>query len=265
MKAAAHGHAALVRTLIARGADPNLRDAQGSTALHAAAHMGYRDVITLLLTRGASVDVRDADGESVADWARDADIARLLEGQSFAPRVLDALLDASQIDRLLALRSSVLSAVHDDGAGHEVIFLHAERAKGLLSDECAAVLDGLAAAMRAHDPREGDLAKGLAVRCVELHTYSAGGGLMDKGHKDSGSALSLSVMLSDPSGFDGGQFITWEGAEHEAPVYHAVGRGCGVLFRSEDLHNVSPVTRGTRHVLVLELWYGRTNEVDRNR
>ena len=38
----------------------------------------------------------------------------------------------------------------------------------------------------------------------------------------------------------------------------------GVLFRSEDYHNVSPVTRGVRNVLVIELWAGPTNGVDRN-
>ena len=102
----------------------------------------------------------------------------------------------------------------------------------------------------------------LAVRCVELHTYSAGAGLMDRDHKDSGSALSMSVMLSDPASFAGGQFLTWDG---DTPIPHAAARGDGVLFRSEDYHNVSPVTEGTRHVLVLELWVGAANRVDRNR
>ena len=49
------------------------------------------------------------------------------------------------------------------------------------------------------------------------------------------------------------------------PRVHAVGRGDGVLFWSEDLRNVAPVTRGVRQVLVIELWRGPTNVVNRTR
>ena len=69
--------------------------------------------------------------------------------------------------------------------------------------------------------------------------------------------------------FDGGKFVTWpkdaKGTNEDVPIIHEVTKGDGVLFRSEDLHNVLPVTRGTRRVLVLELWAGATNQVDRSR
>ena len=39
----------------------------------------------------------------------------------------------------------------------------------------------------------------LRVRCVELHTYAVGGGLMERGHRDKGSAISLSALLTAPA------------------------------------------------------------------
>jgi hypothetical protein len=152
----------------------------------------------------------------------------------------------------------------------QVIFLHAARAVGALSCECTALLDQLADEMRAHDPRaackHAEVADeaSLAVRCVELHTYQVCACLMERDHKDSGSTLSMSVVLSDPSQLEGGKFLTWAGKERDTPVVHECGRGDGVLFRSEDYHNVSKVTKGTRQTLVMELWAGAKNKVDRN-
>jgi hypothetical protein len=52
-------------------------------------------------------------------------------------------------------------------------------------------------------------AQSLNVRCIEYHTYNRGGGLTSPGHCDAGSALTLSVMLSDPECIEGGQFVTF--------------------------------------------------------
>lgn len=83
---------------------------------------------------------------------------------------------------------------------------------------------------------------------------------MDLGHRDYGSALSLSILLSDPTTFTGGEFITYDGGDLEKPIVHAASRGDGILFHSEKRHNVRPITSGTRHSLVLELWRRETNE-----
>lgn len=102
----------------------------------------------------------------------------------------------------------------------------------------------------------------LSVRCVELHKYTVGASLMDRDHKDSGSSLTLSVALSDRQSFEGGEFLTWRGDER---VAHRLSCGDGILFRSEDLHNVAPVRQGVRQSLVIELWVGTTNLIDRSR
>lgn len=144
--------------------------------------------------------------------------------------------------------------------------MHAAMASGLLSGPCVEVIESIVQSMKDHDPRGREAAAGLNVRCVELHHYSVGAGLMDPDHKDSGSSLTLSVLLTDPSMLRGGEFLTWQGHPSTGvAVAHALGLGDGILFRSEDYHNVRPVTAGTRETLIIELWVGQSNRVDRNR
>ena len=100
------------------------------------------------------------------------------------------------------------------------------------------------------------------VRCIELHTIVAGGGLIDPTHRDSGSTLTLAALLSEPSDKVGGDFVAYNNG---APVVHALARGDAVLFMSEKIHNVSRVDRGVRQSLVVELWAGDTNVVDRRK
>ena len=94
------------------------------------------------------------------------------------------------------------------------------------------------------------------------HSYAVGGGLFEPGHRDCGSVLSMSVLLSDPvaDGVNGGEFVTWADGE---PVVHAMRGGDAVLFHSGKAHNVARVTSSVRHSLVIELWVGPTNLVDR--
>ncbi|CAB9523808.1 expressed unknown protein [Seminavis robusta] len=90
------------------------------------------------------------------------------------------------------------------------------------------------------------------VRCVELHHYSAGGGLVTPGHRDWGSDRTISVLLSDPDDVAGGDFVTYE--SDGTPVAHPMRRGDAILFQSEKLHNISTITAGVRQSLVVELW-----------
>ena len=148
----------------------------------------------------------------------------------------------------------------------------------------------------------------LRVRCVELHTYTAGGSLLNPGHRDSGpnpnpnqghrdsgpnpnpnpghrdsdpnpnpnpnpnlghcdsgSALTISILLSEPSDFKGGEFVTWKDAGQVPVVHSTLARGDAVLFHSEKLHNVNVVEAGCRRSFVAELWEGATNITDRGR
>lgn len=71
-------------------------------------------------------------------------------------------------------------------------------------------------------------------------------------HQDRGATvgirkLSLSLQLSDPDDYDGGELQFLHGKDEET---FAKERGLIALFPSWALHRVTPVTRGTRYSLV---------------
>jgi predicted 2-oxoglutarate/Fe(II)-dependent dioxygenase YbiX len=124
---------------------------------------------------------------------------------------------------------------------------------------------GILAAARAANPELP-----INWRTVEYHDRHAlpncgapDRGLMDDGHIDSGSLLTVDVMLSEPDAdYEGGQLMTPRvsmvgGVEKRllgAPIeFH---KGDAVVFVSHKEHNVMPVTAGRRTCLVLELWQG---------
>jgi len=70
---------------------------------------------------------------------------------------------------------------------------------------------------------------------------------IDKGYMTPARKLSLSVQLSDPKDYKGGEFEMMFGRKP-----HKIGRerGMTVFFPSYTLHRVKPVTQGTRYSLV---------------
>jgi len=62
--------------------------------------------------------------------------------------------------------------------------------------------------------------------------------------------LSMSMLLNDPSEFDGGEFQLHEGNADKAYTI-AFKRGRAVIFPSWMPHRVTPVTRGVRKSLVI--------------
>lgn len=59
--------------------------------------------------------------------------------------------------------------------------------------------------------------------------------------------LSLTVQLSDPADYDGGDLELWCDID---PVFARKEQGLGAIFPAPSLHRVRPVTRGQRHSLV---------------
>eukprot|EP00966_Prymnesium_polylepis_P156290 3610723-Prymnesium_polylepis.2 len=68
------------------------------------------------------------------------------------------------------------------------------------------------------------------------------------------SVVTLDCMLSREGDFDGGLFQTLE-CDGQLKT-HAFAHGDVVVFPSYKYHSITPVTRGCRRVLVVELWHG---------
>ena len=73
------GHVAIVDAFLAKGADPDAKDASGGPALHWAVARGKGDIVALLIARGADVNARDADGSSALALALERDKQALVD------------------------------------------------------------------------------------------------------------------------------------------------------------------------------------------
>ena len=70
-----------LRFLIGKGANPNLADKNGVTALQLASNLGWSEGVEILVSRGASIDVANSAGETPlisAIHRRDVDLVRVL-------------------------------------------------------------------------------------------------------------------------------------------------------------------------------------------
>ena len=63
------GHSSVVSLLIQNGADLNVRDNTGRTAVIWASRNGHSSVMSLLIEKGADWDVRGYDGRTALIWA----------------------------------------------------------------------------------------------------------------------------------------------------------------------------------------------------
>lgn len=77
-------------------------------------------------------------------------------------------------------------------------------------------------------------------------------------HQDIGAGnaskrkISITVQLSDPEEYEGGELEMWQGAN--AVVTAEKGKGVVFIFPSYMMHRVTPITKGTRRSFVL--WVG---------
>ena len=64
MRAASNGHDKVVQVLVDKGADMNIKDRDGWTALIRAAIMGYDKVVQVLVDEGADMNIKNRDGDT---------------------------------------------------------------------------------------------------------------------------------------------------------------------------------------------------------
>ena len=94
----------------------------------------------------------------------------------------------------------------------------------------------------------------LNLRVAEYHVVEEQGGLPIPKHIDYGSLMTLDIMLSHTSEFEGGIFQTLEADGSFAS--HPFERGDALIFQSHKYHSISPVTWGRRNVFIAEIWEG---------
>ena len=91
---------------------------------------------------------------------------------------------------------------------------------------------------------------------IQYTVYSEGGGHYDW-HMDIGPGsishrkVSVTIQLSDPSEYEGGDLELWYGG---GVIQIPKNKGLTVIFPSFSMHRVTPITKGTRKSLVL--WLG---------
>lgn len=96
-----------VELLLERGADANLQDREGKTALMLAAHWGHASVVTALLKAGAQIQLRDQQGGTALRYAEKRQ--KLGDGRCIA--AIRAHLQTAAADRLAASASCTSAAV----------------------------------------------------------------------------------------------------------------------------------------------------------
>jgi len=67
------GHVELIPVLLERGANLNLKNADGQTPLHTASTYGYKENAKLLLDKGADTSIKDNKGMTPAEFAHTND------------------------------------------------------------------------------------------------------------------------------------------------------------------------------------------------
>ena len=93
-----------------------------------------------------------------------------------------------------------------------------------------------------------------------------GGSVSDPEHRDAGSLLTLTVLLSPPEDYSSAELLFSAGGEAGGGLEPLrLRRGDGALFPSEKRHNVTPLTAGCRRSFVLEFWAGGANVYNRHR
>ena len=91
---------------------------------------------------------------------------------------------------------------------------------------------------------------------IQYTEYSEGGGHYDW-HMDIGPGsishrkVSITIQLSDPSEYEGGDLELWYGG---STIQIPKNKGLTVIFPSFSMHRVTPITKGIRKSLVL--WVG---------
>jgi len=108
-----------------------------------------------------------------------------------------------------------------------------------------------------------EVERSIHVRTAEIHEVGPGGSLLQREHYDSGSCITIDVMLSEPGVDFTGGLVEFPHVRQDRfpgeslpPAHLPFKKGDAIVFPSHKYHCVHPVVHGLRRVLVLEIWLG---------
>ena len=175
-------------------------------------------------------------------------------GEAFINQIFE-LAKRAERERPAVVQERNFGVNKSDEGGHKVTFLQH------FALEQPALMDELWRLSRKSDvwgvtkrPRR------LPLRCMELIEYASANNHSLGHHHDGDTYLTVSVLLSTPGrDFDGGVVELVRKADAvsglaDCTEEHRARIGDVLSWRGWEWHRVSPVTRGTRRVLVLEWW-----------
>lgn len=182
-------------------------------------------------------------------WPRCANLA-------FA--AFDDIFDAGEIERIRNLAEVSAKEIAGAGGKDEVKDIRSSRIAWLRTSDADHYWIFERLALLVHRANSEIFGLELtAVGDVQLTEYDEGYGGHYRTHTDmaygdgvtSGRKLSLTVQLSDPSDYEGGDLVLYH-ADKNRPFVAPRMKGTVTLFRSHIIHEVTPVTRGRRYSLV---------------
>ncbi len=148
--------------------------------------------------------------------------------------------------------------------GHKVTYLHKN-----LYLSYPSIMSKLQSAAFEADKDVWDMSTELYLRprCVELIRYLGRGDTRSRSdslgwHSDSGSYLTIAVMLSSKEEYEGGTFEYRDPVSKNIVTMNELQKGDMMVWKSWVEHRVKPITKGARSVLVVEFWSEPENTQD---
>ena len=194
------------------------------------------DATALDAQHAASIEAARAEDDAVEE---EVDLVPVDVARRTAVKRIPRFLSDQEFDELKATAAAVEAEVGavarpTRGGGWSTVYLNAELGRRLpwLRDRV------FAAASEADHELWGGILKGKAVnlRCAEYHTVTPPGNLAFERHYDHGSLITIDIMLSDATAFDGGAFATSEPGDYL--LQHPFEKGDLLLFLSHKYQSV---------------------------
>ena len=108
----------IVTVLLEGGADPNLADENGKTALHYAAAFGKDEAVQILIEHGASIDLQDNNGNTALHSAATNGKTKVVSALIELGAALELQNEEGQTPLDVAKNEAIIELLNEAGAGN---------------------------------------------------------------------------------------------------------------------------------------------------